>query len=165
GVHRVEPMRIAPARLVAGHRSEIVPVEGRIPNAELRRLLGADLRPVPLPPDGVLLTRWLATDLHVSPGDTVVVQFLEDGRKLAHVQVAGITDEPVGGGAVMDYHALAALLEEQPVATGALLRVDAARKDSVIAWLERAPRVAAVTERAAGVRRFRGECAKLIRQP
>ncbi len=164
GVHRVEPMRIAPARVVAGHRSEMVPVEGRIPNAELRRLLGADLRPVPLPPEGMLLTRWLATDLHVSPGDTVVVQFLEDSRKLAHVQVAGITDEPVGGGAVMDYHALAALLEEQPVATGVLLRVDAARKDSVIAWLERAPRVAAVTERAAGVRRFREEYARLILQ-
>ena len=164
GVHRVEPMRIAPARLRSGHLSENVAVEGRIPGSELRRLLGADLQPVPLPPDGVLLTRWLATELQLGAGDSVTVQFLEDDRRTAHVQVAGITDEPVGGGAVMDYHALAALLGEQPAATGALLSVDPARMDSVIAWLERAPRVAGVTERAVGVRQFREEYAGLLLQ-
>lgn len=164
GVHRVELTRTAPARLIVGHRTQQVAVEGRAPDAELRRLLGADLRPVPLPPSGMLLTRWLADTLGVRAGDSVLVQFLEDERRLTSVLVAGITDEPVGGGAVMHHDALARLLDEQPAATGALLRVDAARSDSIIAWLEQAPRVVSVGQRAVWVRQFREEYTALLLQ-
>src|SRR5690606_8217631 len=53
---------------------------------------------------------------------------------------------------------------EQPSATGALLSVDPARTDSVIAWLQRAPRVASVMQRSVGIRQFREEYAALLLQ-
>lgn len=163
GVQRVELTRTAPARLIADHRDKQVAVEGRLPGTELRRLLGADERQVPLPPEGLLLTRWLAEALHVSAGAEVTVQFLEDERRFVPVRVAGITDEPIGGGAVMDFQALASLLDEQGTATGALLAVDG-DVAPVIARLEEAPRVTAVAERAEFMRRFRDEYTRLLLQ-
>jgi len=49
GVLRVEPVRMAPARLVAGARARRLALAGVLPGAALHRVLDADLRPVALP--------------------------------------------------------------------------------------------------------------------
>ncbi len=164
GVLRVEPTRTAAVRLLNGHHAETIALEGRRPDTEMRQLLGADLRPVLLPPEGVLLTRWLAERLEVAPGDTVTVELIEQARRRVRVRVAGITDEPVGGGAVLDHEALARLLREQPAATGARLQIDAHQADTILERLEAMPRVAGVGRRVVWLRQFQEQLAERLLQ-
>ena len=69
GVLGVEPFREVPARLRFGHRSRRVAVLGLIPDgAELRRPVDQQLRPVDLPPDGLVLNTKLAEILGAGLG-------------------------------------------------------------------------------------------------
>ena len=60
GVLRAEGAREIPARLTAGHHEYRTVVSGLPAGGELRRLLDENARPVPIPPEGILLTDRLA---------------------------------------------------------------------------------------------------------
>jgi putative ABC transport system permease protein len=69
GVLRAESYRELPARLRFGHRARRVGVLGLASDAVLRRPLNQQLQPVPLPPDGLVLSARLAQDLNARPGN------------------------------------------------------------------------------------------------
>ena len=60
GVMLSEPYRAVPARLHFEHRSRRVELTGLNAQSDLRRLIDAELRPVELPPEGLVLTTKLA---------------------------------------------------------------------------------------------------------
>jgi putative ABC transport system permease protein len=60
GVLRVEPYREIPARLRLGHRARRVALLGLASNGALRRPVDQQLRPLTLPPDGLVLNTKLA---------------------------------------------------------------------------------------------------------
>ena len=159
GVSRVEPLRSAPVRLVAGQRSRHSAVQGLAPGNQLHPLLDAQLRPVPLPEDGLLLTRELAQVLGVAPGDAVTVEVLEGARPERSLRVAGLVDELVGTSAYMDLGALERLLGEQGSITAAYLAVDAASIAAAVQRLEAMPAVSSVGLRRSMVRLFRVDAA------
>ncbi|HEY7493051.1 MAG TPA: FtsX-like permease family protein, partial [Candidatus Tectomicrobia bacterium] len=80
GVLKVEAERSVPVRLRAGHRSYRTAVLGLARDAELRRLLDREARPLALPAEGLLLSARLATRLHVRVGDRVLLETLEGKR-------------------------------------------------------------------------------------
>ncbi|MDE2118925.1 MAG: ABC transporter permease, partial [Betaproteobacteria bacterium] len=80
GVQHVEVFRAVPVRLRHGHRSYRTGIRGVEPGGDIQRLLDADLRPVALPSDGILLTDFLARMLDLRVGDRVVVEVLEGNR-------------------------------------------------------------------------------------
>jgi putative ABC transport system permease protein len=147
GVLDVEPYRVVPARLRAGHRSKRAAVLGLEPGAELRRLVGADLTPVELPEEGVVLTEKLAELLGVAPGDTIAVEVLEGGRRAREVAVAATVDEMLGTSAYMRLDALARLTGDGEAISGAFLLVDDAREADLYAELKRTPAVGGVSIR------------------
>jgi putative ABC transport system permease protein len=124
GVLEVEAYRAVPVQLRAGHHRYRTAVLGVPQDARLRRLLDAAARPVTVPPDGLLLTRQLAERLHLTPGDTVLVDVREGKRPRRQVTVAGLVDDLVGLSAYMDRDALNRLLEEGDVVSAATLRLD-----------------------------------------
>ena len=65
GVTRVETFRSAPARLHAGHLSRETAIQGMRPGSQLRRIVTADGSVIPVPPDGLLLSRVLAERLRL----------------------------------------------------------------------------------------------------
>jgi putative ABC transport system permease protein len=162
GVLLAETYRSSPVRLRAGHRSRRTAVLGLTSGTELRRLLTRDLRPVALPPDGVLLTRKLAEVLRVIPGDTVTLEFLEGRRLVTPTAVAGTVDELLGMTAYMDQGALDRLLGESGTASGAWLRIDPARADRLNAHLKRLPGVAGAGSRTAMLASFQETLARSI---
>ena len=87
-------------------------------------MLGADLRPIALPKEGVLLTGKLADILGVEPGDRLRVEVLEAERPVREVAVAGRVDELLGLNAYMEAGSLQRLMREQGPGPGAFLRVD-----------------------------------------
>jgi putative ABC transport system permease protein len=160
GVLRAEPFRVVAARLRFEHARRRVPVFGLPADAELRRILGADLDPVPPPREGVILTGKLADILHVAPGDVLTLEVLEGERPVREVVVAGRVDELLGLNAYMDARALHRLLREQGSWSGAFLRVDATRADVLNAELKRMPAVAGASSRLAMLASFESTLAR-----
>jgi putative ABC transport system permease protein len=154
GVLAVEPFRAVAARLRFEHRSKRVEVTGLSAGAELRRLVDAKLRPVPLPESGVVLTRRLGEELGVTPGQSIAIEVLEGARPVRSVQVTGLVDEPVGIGAYMDLHALHTLLREEGALSGAYLAVDPRQSPALYRQLKRMPAIGGLAFRDAVLRSF-----------
>ena len=162
GVHRVEPYRAAPAILRLGPLSYRTAVHGLDAEGDLRRVLDADLRVVPLPPAGLLLNDYLAGELGARVGDRVTVEILEGRRETRAVIVAGIVTELIGAVAYMDIEVLNRLLREGAAVSGAYLAVDPEQRDNVVRTLKDAPRVAGVTDRLTAVQSFYDSLADIV---
>jgi putative ABC transport system permease protein len=154
GVLRVEPFRQIPVRLRLGHRERRVTIEALGERGHLRRILDSDLDAVPLPPDGMLLSRKLAEVLGARPGDVLTVEVLEGARPVRGVRVAGTVDELIGLGVYMDLGAAARLLGETRTANGARLAVDPRAIDDLYARLKQMPTVAGVALREVSLQGF-----------
>jgi putative ABC transport system permease protein len=147
GVLRVEPFRDTPVRIRFRSRSRRTAISGLVHDAELRRPLNSLLKPVELPPEGLLLNTRLAEILAANVGDIVTIEILEGARLVRDVPVASIIDEPTGLVAYMEAGALHRLLGEGPTFSGAYLKVDPAWAPQLYLVLKRTPAVAGVAVR------------------
>ena len=166
GVTRVEGVRAVAVRLEQGTRMREVPLIGLEDGAELQRVVSRrTLAPVPLPPDGLLLTRTLGEILGLRAGDTALVKVLEGERATHRLVVAGLVDELIGLQGYLRRDRLNRLLDETPSISSALLRVERGATPEVIRRLEELPRVASVTSHDAVVEKIReqtGEASAVI---
>jgi putative ABC transport system permease protein len=155
GVEHVEGFRSVPARLVYGHRSHRLAVDGLEPGAELLRVLDAELQPVEIPANGVVLTEYLASEiLHIVPGQLLTVEVLEGSRPVLQVPVVGTTRQYLGVNAYMSREALNRMMGEGPAISGARLAVDDARQVAIYRDLRRMPRVAGTVIRDTSIQQF-----------
>jgi len=162
GVKRVEPFRAAAVRLHHGHRSYRTALQGLPPDADLKRVLDRDLRPVAPPADGIMLTDYLAGLLAVGPGDALDVEFLEGHRRKLRVPVAGVVSEFIGVGAYAGRATVNRLLGEGDALSGAWLSVAPAARAEVLRALRARPRGGAVTDRVAMIDSFRSTMAENV---
>jgi len=162
GVLRAEGVRNASVRLRAGHLSRRAAIQGMEHDAVLSRVLDAELRPVALPPAGLVLSSKLASLLAVRAGDRVTVEVLEGKRRTVAVPVSAVVEEYIGAEAYMDRAALNHLMGEGPVVSGAHLQIDASRTDALFRRLKELPMLAGVTLRAASVGAFRATVAETM---
>ncbi len=162
GVHRVEPYRSAAAILRLEQRSYRTGIQGLESNGDLRRLLDETLQTVAIPPEGLLLNDFLAETLQARPGDRITVEFLEGRRETREVPVSGIIREFTGVAAYMNIQALNRLMREGSAISGAHLAVDSAYRNSVVAALKDAPRIAGITDRHTAIRNFYESMANII---
>ncbi len=144
GVQYVEPFRAVPVRLRHERLTYRTAIEGLDPGLHLRGLIDGQGRDIELPPEGLLLTDYLADDLGVSAGDRVRVEVMEQHQRSVDVEVAAVVGEPIGVSAYMQRDALNRLMREGPTITGARLLVDAAEEDALFTALRNTPRVAGV---------------------
>ena len=154
GVVHAEGFRSVPARLRFGHRSYRTALEGIEPDGSLMRLLDTDLAAIELPPDGVVLTDYLAELLHIRPGDVLTVEVLEGQRRTLQVPVVATAEQYLGVSAYMQRSALNRLLREGDAVSGAYLAVDERYRKEVYAELKEMLRIAGVVEHASAIRAF-----------
>jgi putative ABC transport system permease protein len=145
GVRYAEGERQVPVRLRAGHRLRTTAILGIDPGMDLHHLLGADLRPLALPPAGLSLSRPLGEELGVRVGDEVDVEVLESDRRHVRVPVAALVDDFLGIAGYMGASELAHLMGETPRANVLLLAVDPQDIDEVTQRLSSLPAVASVS--------------------
>ena len=124
GVLAVEGQRIVPVRLRAGHRSYLTAVIGLPTGSELRRPHDAALRPIEVPPEGIMLTRRLAERLAVAPGDIMTVEVMEGRRRKLDVPVSASVDEAIGMASYMQIDTLNRLTGEGAVVSAAEIYVE-----------------------------------------
>ncbi|MDD2272210.1 MAG: ABC transporter permease [Desulfuromonadaceae bacterium] len=146
-VLRSETYRSVAVRLTSGHRSKRLAITGLDPNGELRRLIGSDLQPLRIPPEGLVLSRALAEALEVSPGEPVTVEILEGSRPVRRVPVTSLVDDLIGLSAYMERTALNRLLDEGSTISGAFLAVDPQGAERLYTRLKHTPAVSGTAVR------------------
>ena len=162
GVLAAEPFRAVPVRLVNGHRHYRTAINGVPPHTRLNRALDRFGRPLPLPPDGLLVSAKLAEILGAKPGDAIWIE-VQDGRRprvLAPIQ--GLITDYSGLGAYMDIAALRRLLREGGAVSGAHLALDGTRRDAFMEAIKETPAVASLGVKAAVRDSFRRTTAESI---
>ncbi|MEE8523845.1 MAG: ABC transporter permease, partial [Thermoanaerobaculia bacterium] len=155
GVIYSEPLRSVPVRLRAGHRSRQAAIIGLPDGARLHRVVDVSLKPVALPPEGLVLSAKLAEVLAVERGDTLILEVLEGSRPVRQAVVADLVDEYMGTSVYMEVDALRRLMREGRNLSGASLQVDAAFLEPLYRRLKALPAVAGVAVKSATVDAFR----------
>lgn len=162
GMVETEATRSVPVRLRAGTRSYRTAISGLSPDARLRRLLDSDLHALPLPPEGLLLSRRLGERLGIGPGDRVSIDVLEGSRPTLDATVTGLVDDMIGLSAYMDIRALNRLMKEGDTISAVSMLFDPRNADSIYRQLKEAPKVATVTLKAASIQSFRATIATFV---
>jgi putative ABC transport system permease protein len=155
GVLKAEPMRVVPARLRHGTRSRTLAVTGLEAEPDLNRVVDQAGRPHALPPEGLVLSKVLASILDVAPGESVRVDVLVGRRPTLDLEVSGIVDDIMGLQAYMEIGALRRLLREGGSVSGAYLMVDPAQLGPLYDELKAIPAVAGVAIRQTALQNFR----------
>ena len=156
GVMEVEPVRIVPVRLRAGHRSRTLAVTGTATSPRLNRVVDRAGRALALPADGLVLSAMLGEVLHVRAGDQVQLEVLEGARprRTLHGQPRSSTTR-WGCRPTWRSTALRRLLREGATVSGAHVTVDPAALDAFYARLKAMPAVAGVALRDVMLGNFR----------
>lgn len=142
GVEYAEGFRALPVRLKVGHRSYRTSIIGLAPGGDLFRTLNAELKPVEPPPEGLVLTDYLADLLHARPGDLVTVEVLEGARPVRQTPLAAVTSQFLGVSGYMNLDALNRFMREGHALSGAYIAVDQEHEAEIYQAIKEMPRVA-----------------------
>jgi len=154
GVEHVEVFRSVPARLRFQQRSYQTSIRGIEPDNHLHFLLDTHLKPIDLPPAGIVLTDYLGNILGVKPGDMLTVEVLEGSKPQRQVPVVGLVKQYIGLMGYMDLFALNRLMREDHTISGAYLTVDSLDQPKIYRTLVEMPRVAGTFVRKDEIRNF-----------
>jgi len=141
GVIYAEPFRSVPVRLRYGHHSHRLAVQGVPHGTLLNRALDQNGRPLPVPPDGLIISAKLAEMLDVKPGDSVLMEVQEGRRPHRSVPIYGLITDYSGLTAYMDIDALRRLMQEGGVISGAHLAIDASKWPEFVSAVKEVPRI------------------------
>lgn len=162
GVMAAESFLLAPAKLTHGQRSKRLVIEGRADEARISRVLSPDLKPMPMPEAGLILSEALAEALLLRPGDRVTVEFLDGRRSMVELPVSGISLGYMGLGASMSVKALGRATGEGPLISGANILLDEAGEAAFFAAATAAPKTGFLNVTDLTVSRFRATLAENI---
>jgi putative ABC transport system permease protein len=155
GVLQVEGFRDVAANLRFQNYHYRTSLSGIQAEGRLHRSLDSQLKPVKVPPDGVILTDHLATNiLHVKPGDILTVEVLEGRRQVLRIPVQGITKQYLGVSAYIRQDVLNTLLREGDVVSGAYVSHEPDRSGPLYQALHDRPRVLGLVAHATAIRSF-----------
>lgn len=141
GVIAVEPYREVPVRIRHGGIERRVVISGRPRNADLRRIIDVDLRPVALPESGLAISAWLGGILGVNVGDIVEVDLLEGQRRTVSLPVVALIEDFFGLQGMMDLQSLTRLMREAPAVTSVSVSLDRNKLDAVYDAVKAMPTV------------------------
>jgi putative ABC transport system permease protein len=162
GVVSAEPMRTAPAELLAGNHSRRLAIIGLPAHTMLYRVIDAHEHQLNMPPHGVVLSAKLAEVLGVQPGDPIQVRMLEGKRPGATLRVAALAEDFAGTAAYMDIEALNRLMDEGDRITGAHLVVASGQWNAFLRGVQATSRTGSVIIKRAIREGFRKTTAESI---
>lgn len=155
GVRIAEPYRVVPARIHVSGRMQEVGLIGVQSGSRLRRLMDMHYGTMSIPPDGVVVGAWLATQLGIRRGEQVALEIREHRRRTITARVVGMIDEPLGRYVYGDLQTIDRLLDEPNTFSAVNVLVDPARDHELYAELKRAPAILGVEFRQGSLLNFR----------
>jgi putative ABC transport system permease protein len=162
GIERAEGFRSVPAELHAHGRVQAVALVGLPPQGRLRQLLAPDLNPLPVPADGLAVTRALAQRLGLEPGE--FVQLRLPGRPAPRkVALAGVVEQYFGIEAAVALPTLHAWLGETPRYDGVRVALAPGSATDFYRALRTAPVPLMVIDKASALEAFRSTMTATLR--
>ncbi|QDU96078.1 ABC transporter permease [Lignipirellula cremea] len=154
GVDRAEPLLNVAFEFVHGPYRRKSAVTGLSPGAVLTIPRDAAGTAMPIPETGLVITRRLATLLHLQQGDQVTLIPVQGERRPCQAAVARIADSYMGLGAYAEIAFLSGLVQEEFALSGAQLLVNHRPHDMRRLYLElkQTPGIQGVTARADTIR-------------
>ena len=147
GINDGEAFRSVPVKLKFGHRSYKTVINGIQPGSHLSLLLDKNLKAIPLPSSGILLTDYLGEFLGVKAGDMLTVEALEGSKAVRQVPVAALAKQYLGVMGYMDLSALNRLMNEGDAISGAYLVTDPNDREKLFGSFVDMPRVSEIVVR------------------
>jgi putative ABC transport system permease protein len=154
GVNHAEPFRMVPARFRFGHHSYKTVIEGVEPESSLHYIMDKNLRPVSLPPSGIVINEYLGRILGIGPGDMLTVEILEGERPVRQVPVVATVSNYLGVTGYMNLTALNRLMREGNAISGVYIATDSLYQEKLYQQFMKMPRVAGTTVRKDDIRNF-----------
>lgn len=144
GVIRVEPARNVAVRIQFNGVSRQIGLRSLEPDGLHSRTIDHDMRELPLPTEGLIVSAKLAEVLGAQPGDDLVVEALEGKRPTRSFKLMALADDFTGVAAYLDRRAVNRFLGEGDVVSGASITLDLAQRADFLRALKEIPRVSAV---------------------
>ncbi|MBU2253080.1 MAG: ABC transporter permease [Proteobacteria bacterium] len=160
GVHHAETFRTVPARFRSGNRSYKTAINGIEPESRLHLLLDTELKPISLPPSGIVLNEYLGNFLGVKAGDLLTVEVLEGSKPIRQVPVVALVKLYLGVMGYMDLTALNRLMREGDAISGAYLVTDPLHSEKLYRNFIHMPRISGTVLRRNEIRNFQEVQAK-----
>ncbi|HEU4581409.1 MAG TPA: FtsX-like permease family protein [Polyangiaceae bacterium] len=146
GVARAEGLRAVPIRARQNHRMRDSVLMGLPDISTLRQLIAKGGRAVPIPSDGVLLTKTLGELLQLQVGDRLEIELREGERRLVQAPIAGFIDETIGLSVYASRGLVDQLSGDQGAISSVLLQIEPADLPAVEARLRRSPEIIDVSD-------------------
>ena len=162
GVLAAEPFRGVAARLSFGPRHKRQALSGVPAGASLSPVIDSDGERIPLPEDGLLVSRMLAEVLEVSVGDRVRVEVLEGRRPVLSLPVVRLFETHIGTPAYIELAALNRHLGDGRVTGGVNLAIDPTGRAALLARLKTLPNVSSIQFRQAALDTFYDTLAEFL---
>ena len=149
GVDHAEPLFDMPCTFVHGSHRKRGGITGLLPDARLTTPRDQQGSAVPIPPNGLAMSRAMANILHVKPGDLVTVQPVKGRRDELSMPVVSIVDTYIGLAVYADIHYLSRLVGEELAISGVQVTADPTPKmrSALYKELKRLPVLRAVGAR------------------
>lgn len=146
GVITAEPMRAVPVRARHQHRARDTVLMGLPDEATLRRLIEQGGREVPLPEDGVLVTKKLGELLGLTAGARFELEIKEGERPVVRPVVAGFVNEAAGLFIYARSAGVAGLERDLGAVSAVMLRIDPVQSAAIQERLLESPQVIDVSD-------------------
>lgn len=154
GVVTAEGLRAVAVRAQRGHRKREVLLLGFEDQGTLQQIIDrATGRAVPLPDEGVLVSRKLGEIFSLSPGDRLELLVREGERATVYGQVAGFVDDSAGLRIYGTKDWVARLEQDNGAVSTGLLRVEPGQSESITERLSESPWVLDVNDLRAEMQR------------
>ncbi len=155
GVMQTERFRNVPVRLKNGHLSRELGIVGKPQALELSRVLDQNMRSVPIPDNGLLISERVAEVLELSAGDMAEIEILDGRRGTVFAPVSRIIRAYFGLTVYMSDEALAEMLDEGPRASGVHIVYDEAAETDLFDAIKALPGAASIALRKVSLAKFR----------
>ncbi len=152
GINDGEAFRSVPVKMKFGHRSYKTVINGIQPDSRLSILLDKNLKSIPIPESGILLTDYLGEILGVQAGDLLTVEALEGSKSVRQVPVIALAKQYLGVMGYMNLNALNRLMNEGDAISGAYLVTDEHYREKLFRSFVEMPRVAEIVVRQNEIR-------------
>lgn len=146
GVITAEPVRAVPVRARHQHRARDTVLMGLSEEATLRRLIEQGGREVPLPEDGVLVSKKLGELLGLTAGARFELEIKEGERPVVRPVVAGFVNEAAGLVIYARSTGVASLERDLGAVSAVMLRIDPVQSAAIHERLLESPQVIDVSD-------------------
>jgi putative ABC transport system permease protein len=161
GVTEAEGYRIAAVEVRLGEITKRTSIRAFPETARLQTLVDENLNHLPLPLEGVFLSRILAKQLGANIGDIIDVEFLEGRRESFRIKVERIIDSFMSMELITSRHHLSTLLKEPDLVNSILFR-SIGDPGPFYVELKEKPQVLGITFKDSALKVFEDTSAKYI---